>query len=144
MCSCDDSDIAVSVLATVVGVYPERGTALIDAGSRALGKDELEHPPHSKWATIVGHPKLRLQSISQGSFYIYFLRVFVAAALLIYINSVEVGIVSGEGASLLTVGMQLRLLPNHSCLTATNFDSYHVIGADGTVEGVINACPRGF
>lgn len=32
--------MACTVLATVIGVYPERGSALCDAGSRALGKVE--------------------------------------------------------------------------------------------------------
>src|SRR5260221_1189311 len=37
--SCAPADVAVSVLTTVVGSYPERGQAIIDAGALALSKD---------------------------------------------------------------------------------------------------------
>ena len=37
--SCTRDEVAVSVLATVVGSYPERGQAIIDAGALALSKD---------------------------------------------------------------------------------------------------------
>src|SRR5262245_10350554 len=37
--SCRAEDVAVSVLATVVGSYPERREAIIDAGALALSKD---------------------------------------------------------------------------------------------------------
>src|SRR5947207_2766348 len=37
--SCSIDDVAVSVLATVVGSYPERRSAIIDAGALALSKD---------------------------------------------------------------------------------------------------------
>lgn len=126
--SCASRDeISVCVLATVIGVYPERGTALIDAGSRCLGKDTLEKPTHSTWAEILGYPELQLNSISQ-----------------------EVGIISGPGASLLQIGQQLKLLPNHSCLTATNFSTYHVVDSFNNINhamcllGTISPCERGF
>ena len=37
--SCTRDEVAVSVLATVVGAYPERGQAIIDAGALAMSKD---------------------------------------------------------------------------------------------------------
>ena len=118
--SCGERDVAASVLATVVGVYPERGTALIDVGSRALGKDTLERPSASPWGAVRGRPDLALVSISQ-----------------------EVGIVRGEGAARLAVGQQLRIVPNHSCLAATNFSEYHVVDGD-TVVGTITPLDRSF
>src|SRR3546814_5306456 len=38
----------------------------------------------------------------------------------------------GSGASLpeLPVGTRLRILPNHACATAAQFDEYHVLSAD--------------
>lgn len=124
--SCASSgDISVCVLATVIGVYPERGTALIDAGSRALGKDMLEKPTHSTWAEILDHPLMQLNTITQ-----------------------EVGIITGPGATQLRIGQQLLLLPNHSCLTATNFGKYHVVdrfeSGSRRLLGSIPACERGF
>lgn len=40
---------------------------------------------------------------------------------------------SGSGAKLpdLPVGTLLRILPNHACATATQFDGYEVLLADG-------------
>ncbi len=63
--SCGEGDVAASVLGTVVSVYPERGSALIDVGSRALGKDALEKPSASPWGVVAGRPDLALVSISQ-------------------------------------------------------------------------------
>ncbi len=104
-------------------MYPERGTVLIDAGSRALGKDTLERPDASPWAAIVGHPQLSLRAISQ-----------------------EVGILSGpeDALSQLRIGQQLQLLPNHSCLTATNFNEYYVVDESLRVLGALTPVPRGF
>jgi D-serine deaminase-like pyridoxal phosphate-dependent protein len=118
--SCGESDVAVSVLGTVVGVYPERDSALIDVGSRALGKDALEKPSASPWGIVAGWPDLALVSISQ-----------------------EVGILRGTGVATLTVGQQLRVLPNHSCLAATNFSEYHVVQGD-TIVGIIRPLERSF
>ncbi len=118
--SCCEAEVAVAVLGTVVGVYPERGSALIDVGSRALGKDTLELPSASPWGVVRGRPDLQLASISQ-----------------------EVGIVRGEGAATLAVGQQLQIVPNHSCLAITNFSLYHIV-EDGVVIGTIAPLERGF
>jgi D-serine deaminase-like pyridoxal phosphate-dependent protein len=118
--SCRESDVAASVLGTVVGVYPERESALIDVGSRALGKDALEKPSASPWGIVAGRADVALVRISQ-----------------------EVGILRGSGVATLTVGQQLRILPNHSCLAATNFSEYHVIQGDSVV-GTIRPLDRSF
>lgn len=118
--SCAVSDVAVSVLCTVLGVYPERNSALVDVGSRALGKDALELPSDSPWGVFLGRPDLQLVSISQ-----------------------EVGVVRGA-VETLRVGQQLRVLPNHACICATNFDEYHLINADQRVVRVLKPTPRGF
>jgi D-serine deaminase-like pyridoxal phosphate-dependent protein len=44
--------------------------------------------------------------------------------------SQEHGVVSGP----LRVGQRIRILPNHSCLTAACFDCYHVVRGNRVLE----------
>ncbi len=105
-------DIAFSVLSTVVSVFPDRQSAVIDAGALALSKDPgpTHVDPDCGYGRIVAvddqHPLpgLRLSSLSQ-----------------------EHGVVEGPGAAALRPGTRLRILPNHSCLSAACFESFHVV-----------------
>lgn len=110
--SCALHDVAVSVLTTVIGCYPERGALLVDAGALALSKDPgARHLGNDPGFGLVCDEELRrlplrLTTLSQ-----------------------EHGKVEGEGAAIAAhpVGSQLRVIPNHSCLTAAMFDVYNVI-----------------
>jgi D-serine deaminase-like pyridoxal phosphate-dependent protein len=111
----DRRDVALSVLATVAGRYPERGEVLIDAGSLALSRDP--GPTHVDPACglgvvlpVDGDGEGRVTSLSQ-----------------------EHGIV--RGLPDLPVGEKVRVLPNHSCLTAAAHDRYHVVEG-GEVQDV--------
>ncbi len=111
--SCSLSDVAVSVLSTVVGSYPERGEAIIDAGALALSKDvSPEHlDPNFGFGIVCDallHPlSARLVSLSQ-----------------------EHGKL--KMAAPPAVGTRVRIVPNHSCLTAAMYDRYHVVD-DGAI-----------
>jgi len=113
--SCSMNDVAVSVLATVVGSYPERGEAIIDAGALALSKDvSPEHlDPNFGFGIVCDsalHPlSARLVSLSQehGK-----LKMVAPPA----------------------VGTRVRIVPNHSCLTAAMYDRYHVIDGEAVVD----------
>jgi D-serine deaminase-like pyridoxal phosphate-dependent protein len=113
--SCARADVAVSVLATVVGSYPERGQAIIDAGALALSKDLGPNHLDPKFGYgIVCDLDLRplpmrLVALSQ-----------------------EHGKL--EASSPPAVGTQLRVMPNHSCLTAAMYDTYHVLDRGRVVE----------
>jgi D-serine deaminase-like pyridoxal phosphate-dependent protein len=113
--SCLRDDIAVSVLATVVGSYPERGEAIIDAGALALSKDVgPDHlDPNFGYGIVCDlalHPlPARLVSLSQ-----------------------EHGKLRMSAPP--PVGTRLRVIPNHSCLTAAMYDRYHVIEGDAIVD----------
>ncbi len=110
--SCILSDIAFSVLATIVSVHPEEQRAVIDAGALALSKDPgpTHIDPDCGYGRIVAiedqHPLpgLRLSSVSQ-----------------------EHGEIKGPGTAALRPGTHLRILPNHSCLAAACFSSYQVV-----------------
>lgn len=113
MGSCRREDVAVSILATVVGSYPERNNLIIDAGALALSKDRgADHLDAQAGYGIVCdldlHPlPMRLASISQ-----------------------EHGKI--ETSMHVPVGTQVRIIPNHSCLSAAMYAAYRVI-ADGKV-----------
>jgi D-serine deaminase-like pyridoxal phosphate-dependent protein len=111
--SCTRDDVAVSVLATVVGSYPERGQAIIDAGALALSKDVS--PEHLD-------PKFGYGLVCDLD-----LRPLPARVIAL----------SQEHGKLATsiplpVGTLVRVIPNHSCLTAAMYDRYHVID-NGTI-----------
>src|SRR5437762_9593691 len=107
--SCSFDDVAVSVLATVVGSYPERNSLIIDAGALALSKD-LGADANGGFGIVCDERlqrlPLKLVSISQ-----------------------EHGKVEGNVAHV-PVGTRLRIVPNHSCLTAAMYDVVHVIDRD--------------
>lgn len=114
--SCAIDDVAVSVLATVVGCYPERNSLIVDAGALAMSKDTgPDHvDPHFGYGVVCNldlHPlPLRLIALSQ-----------------------EHGKIEGDVVRY-PVGTQLRIIPNHSCLTAAMYDRYYAI-EDGRVVG---------
>lgn len=113
--SCSMNEVAVSVLATVVGSYPERGEAIIDAGALALSKDvSPEHLDPNFGFGIVCDVALR-----------------PLAARLVSLSQ-EHGKL--KMASPPPVGTRVRIIPNHSCLTAAMYDRYHVIDGDAVVD----------
>jgi D-serine deaminase-like pyridoxal phosphate-dependent protein len=113
--SCALEDCAVSVLTTVVGSYPERGTIIVDAGALALSKDlGPDHlDPRFGYGLVCDlelRPlPMRVISLSQ-----------------------EHGKIAVQAH--VPVGTRLRIIPNHSCLTSANFDRYHVLD-EGKVVG---------
>lgn len=120
--SCDLESAAFSVLATVLGHYPERNEILIDAGGLALSRDEGPthlDPECGYGAVFSGDGRshlatLRVRSISQ-----------------------EHGKIQGTSPvdyRAIPVGAKLRIVPNHSCLSAALFESYHVFRGDAIVD----------
>jgi D-serine deaminase-like pyridoxal phosphate-dependent protein len=128
--SCAIDDIAVSVLATVIGHRRDMNCALIDAGALALSKDR------STGAS--GLP----EDIGFG--------MVMDAACQRRIDRVRVGHVYQEHGMLysdgdfpfdqLPVGSRVRVLPNHACMTAAMYDSYHVV--NGTDDSDVQVWPR--
>ena len=121
--SCQLTDCAVTVLTTVVSHQPGRHQVVVDAGALALSHDpgpvHLDEQPVkgvvlTDAAHLTVHPTLRVVALSQ-----------------------EHGIIQGAGATDLEgleVGTQLRILPNHACLTAALFDEYKVVQGGQVVD----------
>ncbi|APT34327.1 D-threo-3-hydroxyaspartate dehydratase [Methylobacterium phyllosphaerae] len=123
--SCTIDDIALTVLATVIGHQRDKGWIITDAGWMALSRDR-------------GTAR---QAVDQG----YGLACDIAGRpypdLIVRDANQEHGIVAvrkGAAAGLpdLPVGARLRILPNHACATGAQHDSYHVV-ADGRLSGEI-------
>ena len=123
--SCTIDDIALTVLATVIGHQRDKGWIITDAGWMALSRDRGTAP----------------QAVDQG----YGLACDIAGRpypdLIVRDANQEHGIVAvrkGAAAGLpdLPVGARLRILPNHACATGAQHDRYHVV-ADGRLSGEV-------
>jgi D-serine deaminase-like pyridoxal phosphate-dependent protein len=116
---CTPDDIALSVLTTVIGHQKEHGWIMVDAGWMALSRDR----------------GTANQAVDQGYGLVCDLGGRVLDDLIVVSANQEHGVIAlrpGSRASLpdITVGTQLRILPNHACATAAQFDGYEVLPAD--------------
>lgn len=123
---CAVDDIALSVLATVIGHQREKGWLIIDAGWMALSRDR----------GTAG------QSIDQGYGMVCDAAGVPIDGLIMSDANQEHGIVShrsGDASKtpMLRVGSQLRILPNHACATAAQHPRYHLVsGREKAVEAL--------
>ncbi|MCA8913181.1 MAG: alanine racemase, partial [Planctomycetes bacterium] len=115
--SLPEDRIAVTVLASVIGVYEDR--IIVDAGGLALSKDTSAQ----RHGREVGYGIV--QNVAG---------VTLPGAVVAKANQ-EHGIIHGVPADLLKliqVGDRLRILPNHICMTAAAHPGYYVV--DGGVD----------
>jgi D-serine deaminase-like pyridoxal phosphate-dependent protein len=112
--SCGAGDLALSVLASVIGHYPHRNQMLIDAGALALSKDISAQEFHPKvgYGTIADAPVKDMAVIECSQEH-----GFVAAG-----DPMPYGN--------MPVGTRVRILPNHACITAAAYDKYYVVDSD--------------
>ena len=102
--TCDFSDCALTVLATVVSV-PAPNRAVIDAGSKVLTSDLLGLEGYGH---VVGHDDVVIDQLSE-----------------------EHGRLVSSAPIDLEVGQQVRIIPNHACVVSNMLD--HVILMRGDV-----------
>ena len=112
--SCGPEDLALSVLASVIGHYPHRNQMLVDAGALALSKDisAQEFQPKVGYGTIADAPSKDMAVIECSQEH-----GFVASA-----DPMPYGN--------MPIGTRVRILPNHACITAAAYDKYHVVDSD--------------
>ena len=118
--SCTWEDIAVTVLASVIGRRPPKNMIVLDAGSLALSKDRStaatdEDAGYGMVWDIDGKPTLGKCTIESA----YQEHGMATSAEPLPFDE-------------LPVGTKVRIAPNHSCLTAAAHDRYYVV--DGTRE----------
>ena len=121
--SCQVEDCALTVMATVISHQPERNQVVIDAGALALSQDpgpvHLDGAPNFG-AIVSDTDKMSLHT----SFHVVSM-------------SQEHGIIEGKSTAdvdSLAVGCRVIILPNHSCLTAAQFDEYVVVAGGLVVD----------
>lgn len=119
---CSVDEIALSVLATVIAHQRDKGWILVDAGWMAMSRDR----------------GTASQAVDQGYGLVCDASGRPWPDLVMTGANQEHGIIAvrpGSDATLpdLPVGTQLRILPNHACATAAQFDAYHVLGPEGAV-----------
>jgi D-serine deaminase-like pyridoxal phosphate-dependent protein len=121
---CRFDDIALSVLATVIGHQREKGWILVDAGWMAMSQDR----------------GTRKQAVDQGYGLVCDITGQPYPDLIMADANQEHGIITvraGSGGKLpdLAIGDRVRILPNHACATGAQHPAYHVVrGASGKVE----------
>ncbi|MBY0421117.1 MAG: alanine racemase [Parvularculaceae bacterium] len=113
---CAVDDVALSVLASVIGLQPERGQILIDAGWMALSRDRGTEG----------------QAIDYGYGAVCDLAGVPIADYCVVGANQEHGIVARRGGgpvdfSRFAIGTLVRVLPNHACATAAQHDRYDVV-----------------
>jgi D-serine deaminase-like pyridoxal phosphate-dependent protein len=124
--TCTIDDIAISVLASVIGHSREHGRILVDAGFLALSRDRGTADFALDWGygavcDAGGEliPNVRVDGTNQ-----------------------EHGIITATGGELdwsaFPIGGLVRILPNHACATAAAYDRYFVTEGSERVAGVWN------
>mgnify|MGYP000850453516 CR=1 FL=1 len=126
---CTPDDIALSVLATVIGHKPEKGWVLIDAGWMAMSRDR----------GTARHP------VDQGYGLVCDIDGAVFPDLIVADANQEHGIVAlrpGSAAVLpdLPIGSRVRILPNHACATGAQHERYEVVRSGS--RAIVVAWPR--
>ncbi|VWC95717.1 DSD1 family PLP-dependent enzyme [Burkholderia lata] len=121
---CDLSDIALSVLTTVIGHQEEKGWAIVDAGWMAMSRDRGTQ----RQAHDFGYGQVCTEHGDALGDYV------MSAA------NQEHGIVSRTGsadagiAQRFPIGTRLRILPNHACATGAQHPEYQAIAEDGGAQ----------
>ncbi|TYS67582.1 D-TA family PLP-dependent enzyme [Sutcliffiella horikoshii] len=107
----DRSECALTVLASVVGVYKDR--IVLDTGSKTLCLDKGAHGLDSVkgYGYVVDHPELTIERLSE-----------------------EHGVAVFESSCGLRLNDKVRIIPNHACTVANMFDEYVVLEGEHVVE----------
>lgn len=113
---CRIDDLALSVLATVIGKKREKGWILVDSGWMALSRDRGTSS----------------QAVDQGYGLVCDIDGRPFKDLIVAQASQEHGVMalrpgSKEALPDLPVGTRVRILPNHACATASQHETYNVI-----------------
>lgn len=121
---CRQEDVAVSVLASVIGHNRKAGHILVDAGFMALSKDLGAHEflPDAGLGYVMDErgrgrlPGLSVTGVNQ--------------------EHGEIAVRTAQDYERLPIGARVRILPNHSCATSAMHPHYNVVeGASDVVIG---------
>lgn len=125
---CELEDIALSVLTTIISHKPDHNRLLVDAGGLALSKDrgtasQKRDCGYGLVCDAGGH---------------------VIDELIVDGANQEHGMITTTSGSLdfyrFPIGSQLRILPNHACMTAAAHDRYFVVDGSDEVTATWQRC----
>jgi len=119
---CAEEDIAVSVLATVIGHQHSAPSLILDAGALALSKDigANRFMPEAGYGLVCDPVTLeRLGSL---------------AVTTVHQEHGAVPVPDESWFARLPIGSMVRILPNHACLTCAAYASYNVLHAGKATE----------
>ncbi len=112
---CNFSDIALSVLCSVIGHQKSKNTLIVDAGALALSKDIST----ASQTNYCGYGLIQ-DPVSNA----------LIANLFVQHVSQEHGQITSKNESIdfnqFPIGTKLKILPNHACMMAAPYSSYHV------------------
>ncbi|MFL6763036.1 MAG: alanine racemase [Sphingomicrobium sp.] len=122
--TCSIEDIAISVLASVIGHNRQHGRVLIDAGFLALSRDRGTADLPVDWGYGA------VADVQSGQ---------VIEGVTVSSTNQEHGIITSRSGEVdferFSIGSRVRILPNHACATAAAYDGYYVIdGSEQVVE----------
>ena len=120
---CTPGQVALSVLATVIGHQAEKGWVIVDAGWMAMSRDR----------------GTQRQKIDYGYGAVCDAAGRVLDGLFVSGANQEHGIVSRRDGTAdpgvverFPIGTRLRLLPNHACATGAQYPNYLAVASDGS------------
>lgn len=121
---CSEEEIALSVLATVIGHRRDLGYLLVDAGGLALSKDKGPASPKPGYGSLWDAATARPLGLAVAS------------------TNQEHGLVPASDADFarLPIGARVRIAPNHACMTAAAHDRYHVVEGGTEVLAIWERC----
>ena len=118
---CTRDEIALSVLCSVIGHRLDTGWVIIDAGWMAMSRDrgtqaQVRDYGYGAVCDVDGHPIPQLAFADANQEH----------GVLHWIGEERIDL-----EQCFPVGAQLRIVPNHACATAAQFDSYTVLSSQG-------------
>ncbi len=119
---CDEDDIAVSVLATVIGHQRRNPSLILDAGALALSKDigANRFMPDAQYGWVCDPLTVR--------------RLGTLSVETVHQEHGTVPIPDSRWFDHLPIGGMVRILPNHACLTCAAYAGYDLVN-DGSIVG---------
>ncbi len=119
---CSVGDVAVSVLASVISHQQEHNRILVDAGGLALSKDRSTAALEKDLGfglvcdRDTGQP---IDGLTVGS---------------VYQEHGQITLPNVSDFNRFPIGSQVRILPNHSCMTAAAYDGYQVVEGTEVID----------
>lgn len=125
---CSLEEIAISVLGSVIGIQKQKQLVLSDSGWMAMSRDRgtSQHEQDQGYGLICNrHGRLQLNLIMQS--------VNQEHGVIGVRPNIENQITALETLNQFSIGDLIRILPNHACATAAQYQSYYLVSGDKVV-----------